>query len=230
MTAAGSRKPARLSRILSALRARYGKPKPPLSDPFELVLWENVAYLANDERREEAFRLLRKETRLTPAGILRCSPALLREIAGKGILPADRAEKLRAAATIALDEFGGDVAGSLAGQPTKEASRALRKFPGIGEPGAEKILLFAGLAPSLALESNGLRALLRLGYGTEAKSYAASYKSAQGAAAKEVPEDFRARIQAHQLLRRHGQELCRRSAPICERCPVTKECAYFRRR
>ena len=113
-------------------------------------------------------------------------------------------------------------------RPAKEAARALRKFPGIGEPGAEKILLFAGLAPFLALESNGLRVLLRLGYGTEGKNYAASYKSAQGAAAVEIPETVRARIEAHQLLRRHGQELCRRSAPICERCPVTKECAYFR--
>jgi endonuclease-3 len=228
VTAAGPRKPARLSRILSALKIHYGKPVRPLSDPFELVLWENVAYLADDVRREEAFRMLREKTGLTPAGILRCSPTLLREIAGKGILPADRAEKLRAVATIALEEFGGVVAGFLAVRPAKEASRALRKFPGIGEPGAEKILLFARMAPMLALESNGLRVLLRLGYGKEEKSYTASYKAAQRAAAVEIPEEFDARIGAHQLLRRHGQELCRRSAPICERCPVTKECVYFR--
>lgn len=70
--------------------------------------------------------------------------------------------------------------------------------------------------------------LLRLGYGKEQKSYSASYKSAQGAAAAELPAEFGALIEAHQLLRRHGQEICRRSAPLCERCPVTKECAYYR--
>jgi endonuclease III len=228
VTAGPGKPPAGLSRVLSALRAFYGQPSRPLSDPFELVLWENVAYLADDARREEAFRMLREKTGLSPSGILRCSPALLREIARKGILPADRAEKLRAIATIALEEFGGNVAAFLASRPTKEATKALRKFPSIGEPGAEKILLFAGLAPLLALDSNGLRVLLRLGYGTEEKTYAASYKAAQRAASAEVPEDFEERIGAHQLLRRHGQELCRRSAPVCERCPVARECAYFR--
>ena len=34
-----------------------------------------------------------------------------------------------------------------------------------GEPGAEKVLLFSGSAPVLALDSNALRVLLRLGFG-----------------------------------------------------------------
>jgi hypothetical protein len=34
-------------------------------------------------------------------------------------------------------------------------------------------------------------------------------------------------IRAHQLLRRHGQELCRRSRPRCAACPLTAQCAYY---
>jgi endonuclease III len=29
---------------------------------------------------------------------------------------------------------------------------------------------------------------------------------------------------AHQLLRRHGQELCRNTAPACDRCPLASSC------
>ena len=110
----------------------------------------------------------------------------------------------------------------------KDAIRALRKFPSIGEPGAEKILLFSGSAPVLALDSNALRVLLRLGFGEEEKSYSKSYKAAQAAADSEIPRTCSARIEAYQLLRRHGQELCKRNHPRCEACPLRPGCVYYR--
>lgn len=217
---------SRLARILAGLRRYYGAPDPPVGSPFELILRENVAYLASDAKRDEAFRLLHEETGLSAAGILSASRKTLLGIAGRGILPADRVDRLREIASIALEEFGGDL-DEVVRRPPRDAATALRRFPSIGGPGAEKILLFSRRVAALALESNGLRALLRLGYGIESTSYAASYKSAQGAASAEIPEDFGVRIEAHQLLRRHGQEICRRSRPICERCPVTGDCLFY---
>ena len=218
----------RLRRVLDALRALYGPPRRPLRDAFELILWENVAYLADDAKRAEAFALLRRETGLVPARILAAPRSVLAEVARRGILAADRAERLREIASIVLERFGGNLGAALAATP-REASKALRRFPSIGEPGAEKILLFSRRVPHLALDSNGLRTLLRLGYGKESKSYSASYRSAQAAAAAELPEDFEVRVEAHQLLRRHGQEVCRRTAPLCDRCPVTGLCDFYRR-
>jgi endonuclease-3 len=213
---------------LAALRKLYGKPdRPAWTDPFQLILYENVAYLASDARRDQAFELLKKHTGLRPEEILAAPPATLREIAGRGILPAGTAEKLREIARIAVEEFGGDLAPALR-LPQREAIRELRKFPSIGEPGAEKILLFTGARPILALESNGLRVLLRLGFGNEERSYAKSYRSAQEAASAEIPESGDARIEAHLLLRRHGQELCKRNHPRCDACPLRPECAYYR--
>jgi endonuclease III len=217
-----------LRRILGKLRTTYGRPKPPLSDPFALILMENVAYLADDARRDEAMEMLRAATGLSPARILAAPPPVLLAVARKGILAAERVERLRNIASIALDLFDADLE-EVVRRPPKEASKALRRFPSIGVPGAEKILLFSKRWPVLALESNGLRVLLRLGFGTEEKSYSASYRSAQKAAGAELPSSCDDLIEAHQLLRTHGQELCRRSAPLCERCPVTKDCAYYRR-
>ena len=46
-----------LNQVATQLRAHYGKQKPPrLPGPWEMILWENVAYLAPDERRQKALR------------------------------------------------------------------------------------------------------------------------------------------------------------------------------
>lgn len=217
-----------LGGILQALARYYGKPEPPaVTDPFAQVLFENVAYLASDSRRTEAFRLLKKLTGLKPERVLAASPEALHEIGGKGIMPGSTVEKLREIAGITLEEFGGNLS-SVLRRPPKEAIKALKKFPSIGDPGAEKILLFSGALPVLALDSNGLRVLLRLGFGRENKNYTKSYRSAQEAVAGQLPPDCGVLIEAHQLLRRHGQELCKTNHPRCEICPVRANCAYFK--
>ena len=63
---------------------------------------------------------------------------------------------------------------------SKHAQNSWRQ-PCSGDPGAEKILLFSRTHSILALDSNGLRVLRRLGYGEERKSYASTYRSAQEA-------------------------------------------------
>ena len=109
-----------------------------------------------------------------------------------------------------------------------DAKKDLRKFPAIGEPAAEKILLFNRRYPILALESNGLRVLVRLGYAPEHRNYATMYKGVQRALAPQLPNSCEALIRAHQLLRQHGQELCKRTSPVCGKCPLRAECAWFR--
>lgn len=215
-----------LRRVIDALEAFYGRPKPPaVTDPFEQVLWENVAYLASDERRAQAWKRFKTEVGTKPAQILKATRSKLLDIGKAGIVPASTADKLRKIAEIAVDEFDGDLKPVLK-LPLAQAKKALRKFPSIGEPGAEKILLIAGSHPVLALDSNGLRVLLRLGFGKEDKSYAKTYRCAQEAVAPGLPLDAAWLTRAHQLLRRHGQELCKTNHPRCDACPLRNDCAY----
>jgi len=194
-----------------------------------MILLENVAYLVSDERREQAFNALCERVGLSPPEILTAHEERLMEVARLGGMhPAARVEKLRRIAQIALQEFDGDL-GAVLKQPIARAKKSLRKFPGIGDPGAEKILLFSKTQPVLALDSNALRVLLRLGYGEERKSYAATYRSAQEAIASELKRDFDWLIAAHQLLRRHGQELCKTAEPLCASCPLKSSCRYYQR-
>jgi len=44
----------------------------------------------------------------------------------------------------------------------------------------------------------------------------------------EIVSDCDWLIRAHLLLKRHGQETCRRSAPACEICTIQDGCAFFK--
>jgi endonuclease-3 len=218
-----------LPQVVDSLQAHYGKPKPPkLNGPWEMILWENVAYLADDDRRQQAFQALKKRIGTEPTQILSASDETLLEVTRHGIMPEQFAEKLRKCAKLALEEFDGDLRPVLK-LPFPKAKKALQKFPGAGEPGAEKILLFTRTSPVLALESNGLRVLLRLGFGEEKKSYATTYRLVQKAAVDGLSKECSWLIEAHLLLRHHGQALCRRSEPLCDKCPLAADCEYFQR-
>ena len=216
-----------LTQVVARLNKFYGAPAPPpVTDLFEQVLWENVAYLADDEKREAAFSTLRKTVGLTPEDILKAKPEKLLAVTRMGgMVPELRAQRLRQSAEIVEILLKGKLNAMLA-ESLAKAKKTLRRFPTIGEPGAEKILMFAGKYPVLGLESNGLRVLLRLGFAEEQKSYSASYRGVKNAISGQLPQDCKALVVSHQLLRRHGQELCKRSRPLCDECPLKNSCAY----
>jgi endonuclease III len=225
-------RPATLPSLVNTLRRYYGKPTPPIStDPFQLILWEQVAYLVPDPRRRSAYLALRARVGVTPAAIMAAPMAKLRAIArlGGGIAVAVRAARLRRSSEIVLERWRGNLRTALR-RPLAEARRALARFPMIGEPGADKILVQTRTARLLPLDSNALRVVQRLGLAPEADGYRTAYRKAQAALAPQLPAGYPWLIAAGQLLRQHGQEICRRSAPDCRGCPLRNDCAFGRSR
>ena len=216
---------SRLGRLVAKLEKHHGVPGlPPASGAFELVLWEIAAYLKDDDSRARAFTTLQRLVGLEPAKVAAASVRELTDIARLGgILAEERAGRWLRSAEIVLRQFGGNLDTALH-LPLPQARKALMKFPMIGEPGAEKILLLTGAAPVLALDSNGVRVLTRLGYGNECKNYAATYRAVQQSAAADLPADCATLTRAHLLLRDHGRTLCLRNRPACGSCPVRSDC------
>lgn len=217
--------PAALARQLDRLERLYGVQEPsPARGALEWILWENAAYLVSHEKRLACFRALKRRAGPRGAGILRAPREQLLELArAGGMLPEQRIQKWLEIATTVQEEFAGDLEAVLA-RPLARARTALRKFPGIGEPGAEKILLFTGTHALFALESNGLRVLVRLGYAREQKSYASTYRAMRTALSPLETRGCGWLQRAHLLLHRHGQELCKNTAPRCDDCPLREAC------
>jgi endonuclease III len=217
---------SRLVDLIAALHGEYGDPfLPPTSDPFGLILWEQVAYLASDARRSEAFQKLSAEVGVTPAAVAQADPAVLTAIArvGGATAATERAARMRSSAERVLSQWAGNLTAVLE-RPRAEARKELQAFAMIGPPGADKILLLTGARPVLALDSNGVRALLRLGYGAEQKDYGRTYASVQAAASVECRDDCVWLARAFGLLRWHGQRICRRSTPRCGECIIAGGC------
>jgi endonuclease III len=218
---------AELKQIIAGLKRTYGPPKlPPARGPFELVMWENACYLLPDDRRAAVFEGLRKQVGLNAKAIFKADADVLLALATMGgMRPKVRVFRWQEIARITLSQFDGDLDQILT-LPYAQAKKALKQFPNIGDPGAEKILMFCGVSPGLPLEWNGLRVLTRVGYGRWQKNYGAAYKSVQEALKPELARKAKMIAEAHMLLRQHGKEICRDKSPQCYECPVKDLCAY----
>ncbi|MGB9467410.1 MAG: hypothetical protein WBR10_20045 [Candidatus Acidiferrum sp.] len=228
-----------LPEILERLEKHYGAQKAVgPGDPYEMILFVNSGYPATDASCSKGYEALKSEVGTKPEQILAAPIAKLAKLMRLGgIVPELRAERLRTIAKIVNEEFGGDLKWSLgklmqeekkgAGKEVRLAKKALKEFPVVGEPGADKILLFAKLAPLAAVPSACPGVPQRILFGREDKNYGAGYRAAQDAMTVELPEKFDARQRAYLLLKRHGQEICKRTKPKCEICPISDMCAYF---
>jgi endonuclease III len=122
-----------------------------------------------------------------PEQILAAQHSALAAIGKAGILPDISAEKLLTIAKIAYEEFDSDLRLALKNR-LPQAKKALKRFPSIGDPAAEKILLFTRSYSVFSLDSNGLRVLCRGGFAEEQKNYSTTYRLIKDAIHEQLPE------------------------------------------
>lgn len=220
---------ASVAQILEALEGFYGLQEAPWpADPYEYLVWLHCGYPASDARCARGWASLKKNVGVTPERILAATDAELTEaLTPGGMVPALRAQRLREVAARVVESCGGDLAGALAGSGAEKARKFLKKFPGIGDPGADRMLLFAGIEAVAAAPSNCPHVLVRIRRGLERENYGVTYQEAQEELGS-VPANFAARQRAFLLLKRHGQEICKAAKPRCGKCPVEGVCAFRR--
>ena len=218
--------------FFSALMARLAPiyhPPPPPTDALELILRENIGYLIDEARRSSLFDEFRSRVGVTAKAIAQAREEILLDIAKRGgMRPDQRVERWRRIAGIVLAQPGGDLAAHLRTLPVAKARALLKQFPSIGDPGADKILLLAGLDARPSVDSNGLRVLVRFGVVPDRKSYAATYRAAVDLLAEASAGSRDRLVQAFLVLREHGRSLCKRNEPRCIACPLDRVCAHAR--
>jgi endonuclease III len=208
------------------------------TDPYEMIVYLNCGYPATDAACSKGFDGLKQEVGLSPKEILAAPRSrLVKLLRLGGIVPELRADRLKEIARKVRIEFGGDLKAALKGRMQSEkqqtdkgilgAKKVLQQFPVIGEPSAEKILLFSKLAPVAAVPSAFVEVPARLWFGKAGKNYAADYRAAREVLSSGLQQTFEARQRAYLLLKKHGQQTCKRSHPKCEICPLTGQCAYI---
>jgi endonuclease-3 len=218
---------AAVPKILEQLEQFYLKQEPGWpTDPYLFLVWWYCGYPASDAACERGWNSLDENIGVRPEQLLAAPVGMLaRALAPGGMMPERRATRLKELADRVQTEFGGDLRGRLFGSP-QAARKVLKTFPSIAEPGADRILLFAGIAPIAAVPSNCVHVLVRILRGVEREDYRANYRDAQRAIEAEVPANFEARQRAYLLLKKHGQEICKYARPKCDQCPVASSCSF----
>ncbi len=217
----------RIADLLDSLQSFYGAVVPHApTDPYEFLVWWHCGYPASEERCAKGWEALRREVGIAPRQLVRASSAKLTQaLKAGGMVPAVRAARLKEIAQRVQGEFAGDLLSGLSRLSFAQSRKILKSFPGIGNPGADRITLFSRLKPLAAVPSACPHVLVRLFDGPEGGKYTATYASAQRLL-DVLPVSFDARIRAYLLIDRHGHELCKRSKPPCTRCPLQSRCAF----
>ena len=152
--------PLKVVEVLDRLEGFYGQQAPrwPV-DPYEFLIWWHCGYPASDDACARGWEALKQQVGIEPSRILRASEQTLAMVlkAG-GMVPELRAMRMHEIAQRVENEFGGDLRSGLKG-PLKEVRKALKRFPGIADPGADRISLFVwpGVRLGCSLSTNRTR-------------------------------------------------------------------------
>ena len=219
--------PLSLTDLLGRLEKFHGPQEPGFPvDPYQFLIWWLCGYPASDAACAKGWSALKSSVGIEPAQLLRASPAVLAAaLKHGGMVPELRALRLKEVAERVLNEYGGDLRSGLVG-PIVSVRKALKQFPNIADPGADRILLFGRIAPVAAVPSNCPHVLTRIDLGRDDQTYSDQYRHAQQRIEAEVPAQFHARSRAYLLLKAHGQTICKRTKPKCAECPVNANCVY----
>lgn len=151
------------SEILNHLEKFYGPQEPSFPvDPYEFLVWWYCGYPASDAACTKGWNSLTRDVGIDSGKLLKAKPyEVAAAIKLGGMVPELRTQYLQELAFRVENEFGGDLRAALA-RPVAKARKILKSFHGIADPGADRILLFAGISPIAAVPSNCAGVLLRI--------------------------------------------------------------------
>jgi endonuclease-3 len=150
------------------------------TEPYDFLVWWHCGYPASDTACAKGWKALIASVGIEPKQLLGASIDVLSSaLKAGGMVPELRATRLKEIAARVEHEYGGDLRSALAG-PLENVRKTLKKFPNIADPGADRILLFSGIAPIAAVPSNCPHVLVRTLHGMERENYGVTYLRGAG--------------------------------------------------
>ena len=205
-------KKERYAAVFGALRAKMGRVQSELdfASPFQLLVAVMLSAQCTD----------RRVNMVTPALFSRFPDAQsmagatfeeVFELVRSVSYPRTKAEHLLGAARMIMDEFGGEIPGTV---------EQLKRLPGVGQKTANVVAAIAFGEPVIAVDTHIFRVSRRL-------------RLSEGKTVEAVEKDLTANIPAeerpdsHHYLLLHGRYVCTARKPRCGECPVSEWCREF---
>ncbi len=181
------------------------------------ILVQNTAWRG----AANALANLRGADATTPEAILDLPEPVLGELLRPSGYFNAKARKVRAFCAAVLDAGGIDVL--LAGSVDEVRARLLALW-GVGPETADAMTLYAGRKPTFVVDAYAYRLFERLGRPPGRRDYDTYRTYFLG----KLGDEVWMLNQWHALVVRHGQQVCRRTAPQCEACVLEPRCEFAR--
>ncbi len=181
------------------------------SSPLELLIATILSAQCTDVRVNQVTKVLFSQFK-TPQDYTKNSTTELEKIIKPTGFFRQKAKNIKSTVTIILEKHHGKV---------PQTMEALTALPGVGRKTANVILGNAFGIPGLPVDTHVKRLSNRLGLTNESNPEKIEYDLQQL-----IPDSEW--TQFSHILIHHGRNLCKARKTICERCPVTKWCNYFK--
>ncbi len=187
----------------------------PAENPFEVVVGAVLTQNTNWKNVEKAIDSLKQAGVFSFDGLLRLSEQELGGYIRSSGYYNLKARRLKNLLEMVATDFGGDLARLLA-ENTVAARRALLEVKGIGPETADSILLYGGGHPVFVVDAYTHRILSRHNLIPEE----CDYQLVQELFMDNLTSDAEMFNQYHALLVITAKNFCKKSGPLCSRCPL----------
>ena len=203
---------ARIIRIFNLFAKANPHPETELvaPNPYCLLVAIVLSAQATDVSVNKATATLFAKVK-TPAQMLKLGEAGLKKHIRTIGLFNTKAKNVIALSARLVEEYGGEV-------PTTR--EALMTLPGVGRKTANVWLNCVLAEATIAVDTHVFRVANRLGL-----CHTRTPEATEAALMQVIPKKYLRH--AHHWLILHGRYICKARKPLCERCPVAKDCEYF---
>jgi len=206
-------KPEKAKKILDVLEGEFPDAATALefSNPLELLISTILSAQATDKLVNKVAKDLFKKYRTAEDYASTPLDELEEDLSSVNFYR-NKAKSVKNCTTKLVEDFGGEVPGNL---------DDMVKLPGVGRKTANVVLGNAFNLPALAVDTHVKRVAGRLGLTdqTDPDKIEADLTSF-------IPED-RWTLTTHVLIL-HGRKTCKSRKPLCEECPVSRWCDYYK--
>lgn len=134
-----------------------------------------------------------------------------------------KARKVQEFCRVLVEKYDGSIDALLEGDADEVRARLLEIW-GVGQETADAMTLYAGRLPTFVVDAYAYRLFERLDLAPGERRYEVYRSFLLGV----IGPDVERLNEWHALIVRHGQQVCRRTNPLCGACPLLDACPFGR--
>lgn len=181
------------------------------TNPFELLIATILSAQCTDVQVNKTTRVLFKELKTPEDYIKLTEDELGSRIKSCGFYNT-KSRNILAACNILVDKYNGKV---------PENIEELMELPGVGRKTANVVVSNAFGTPAIAVDTHVFRVSNRIGL-ADSDNVLETEKDLMNNIDKSMWS------KAHHLLIFHGRRICKARKPLCQKCPLTDYCIYYK--